>query len=240
MLPTTNILQRTFLIKQANSIGTAFSIEVEGREYLVTARHVLPDLNRSIEVRQENRWKVLPSTGMHHHPGEPDIAIITLGQQMAPRHPLETTLAGTISGQDVLMAGFPFGWNNSHDNFNNGYPIPFIRAAVLSAVIRQGQTVVALLDGRNNVGFSGSAIIAEHVPPKDPEYGPKIIAVSTGFHNERTVHPSETSSKKAEIDGYSLSDDHVHLTNSGFIISHSINHALEIIENNPHGFKLDP
>ena len=36
-IPTTNTLQRTFLIRHGDSTGTAFAVELEGKEYLVTA-----------------------------------------------------------------------------------------------------------------------------------------------------------------------------------------------------------
>ena len=38
MLLTTNTLQKTFLIKQGNHTGTAFAVEVEGKQYLATER----------------------------------------------------------------------------------------------------------------------------------------------------------------------------------------------------------
>ena len=140
MLLTTNILQKTFLIRQGDGCGTAFAIESEGREYLTTARHVLPDTSKPVDILHEERWKPLPLTGIYHHPREPDVAVITVGQQIAPNHPAEATTSGVVLGQDVLMVGFPFGWHHTQFDINNGYPIPFVKAAILSAFIFKDQT----------------------------------------------------------------------------------------------------
>ena len=137
MLPTTNVLQRTFLIKQGTFTGTAFACEWRGREYLVTARHVVQDSSASTEILHEEKWKTLPTTGIQHHSGA-DISVITLGLQLAPRHPVELTSGGISFGQDSVMLGFPFGWNYTQYDLNNGFPLPFIKGAILSAMMTSG------------------------------------------------------------------------------------------------------
>ena len=37
---TTNVIQRTFFVKIGNMTGAAFTIDRNGRQYLVTARHI--------------------------------------------------------------------------------------------------------------------------------------------------------------------------------------------------------
>lgn len=238
MLPTTNIIQRTFLIRQGNFTGTAFSIEVGDREYFVTAKHVVPNISSPVLILHDRNWELLPTTGLFHHPGKPDVAVFTLSQQIAPRYRVDPGMDGVRIGQNLLIVGYPFGWSNTQLNFNRGYPIPFVKAAILSALITDGDCSMAYLDGHSNRGFSGSPVIAEHVPPKDPQFGPKIIGIVSASNNERTSHPSEVNPPQTHTDGYPLADDHVHLTNSGFIASYNIKHAIEIIEANPQGFEL--
>ena len=238
MIPTTNIIQKTFLIQQGNSPGTAFAIETDGREYLITARHVVPDTSKPIAIVQDEKLKPLPVTGIYHHPGEPDVAAITLGQQIAPRYPVELSNSGTVLGQDVVFVGFPFGWNNTQYDFNNGYPIPFVKAAIVSASIFKNKTSFVYLDGHNNPGFSGGPIAADHMPHKDSKLGPKIIGVVSGFKFEHTPHPSRINPPPKSFGGYPIADDHVHLTNSGFLKGYDIKHAIEIAQANPQGFKL--
>ena len=238
MIPNTNILQKTFLIRQGNFLGTAFAIEEDGREYLITARHVVPDTSKSIAIMHDEEWEPQPVSGIFHHPGEPDVAAITLSERVAPRHPVELYSAGTIVGQDVAFVGFPFGWNNTQFGFNNGYPVPFVKAAIVSAFISKNQTTFFYLDGHNNSGFSGGPIAADHMPPKDPKLGPKIIGVVSGFQSEHTPHPNSMDPPPKSRDGYPVAADHVHLTNSGIVKGYDIKHALEIVHANPQGFKL--
>lgn len=40
-VPTSNVLFRVLKIKTATSTGSAFTIEVDGKQYLITARHLL-------------------------------------------------------------------------------------------------------------------------------------------------------------------------------------------------------
>ena len=50
---TANVIYRVFRLKVGLETGTAFTIEEEDREYLVTARHVaysLPRIHRFIQV----------------------------------------------------------------------------------------------------------------------------------------------------------------------------------------------
>ena len=238
MFPNTNILQRTFLIRRGVSTGTGFAIEWNGREYFITAKHVIQKGNGPIDILHDEQWKPLPVTGIYCHPGKPDTAMTTLGQQIAPRHPVELTTAGTIVGQDTLIVGFPFGWSNTVYDLNNGFPMPFVKSALLSAFVFKHNTTVTYLDGHNNPGFSGGPIVTDHIPRKDPQLGPKIIGIVSGFEPENTPHPSEIDPPPKHMAGYPLADDHVHLTNSGFILGYGINHAIEIIEANPTGFKL--
>ena len=238
MIPTKNIVQKTFLIRQGNFLGTAFAIEVDGREYLITARHVVPDILKPIDILRDEKWKQLPVTGIFPHHGEPDVAAITLGRQLAPRYSVDLFSSRTIIGQDVAFLGFPFGWNNTQYGFNKGYPIPYVKAAIVSAFFSKNQTSFVYLDAHNNAGFSGGPIAADHMPHDDPKSGPKIIGVVSAFQFEHTPHPSESDPPPTFMGVYPVADDHVHLTNSGFLIGYAIEHAIEIVQASPKGFKL--
>ena len=49
MLPT-NILYRTFFIR-AGQYGTAFTLDIDGQEFLITAAHLLDEVNGSKEIK---------------------------------------------------------------------------------------------------------------------------------------------------------------------------------------------
>ena len=234
MLLTTNILQKTFLIRHANLTGTAFAVEWEGRQYLVTAKHVVPDPTAQLEVRHDDAWKYLPCNGIYHHPGKADIAVITLSRQIAPPHPLELSPGGFSLGQDTAILGFPFRWSFTQFDINNGYPTPFVKSATFSAMVPGGDPFVIILDGHSNPGFSGGPVIIEGSSRNDL----KVIGVVTAADNESTPAPNQFDPPLKELHGIPVPDDHVHPTNAGFIRSHSIKHAIELIELNPYGYDL--
>ena len=71
---TTNVIQRTFNIRRGESPGTAFTIDRAGRQYLVTARHVIEGIvpGETLDVWHEEQWtgiSVLPAPdGFVIHP----------------------------------------------------------------------------------------------------------------------------------------------------------------------------
>lgn len=215
MLVTTNLYQRTFLVEQGNKTGTAFAVEWENREYLVTARHVVPDSKARPKILHEETWKDLPCNGIFHHSGIPDIAIITLDQQVAPRHSIELSSDGIAMGQETIILGFPFGWNYTQYDINNGYPTPFVKSATFSALIPRGELSTFILDGHSNPGFSGGPVAAEG----QSRMKPKIVGVVTQSNNESTPHSTQFEPPLKEMNGFPVPDDHVHPTNSGFIIA---------------------
>lgn len=59
MSVTTNILQRTFHIRCREASGTCFTLDVDGRRYLATARHVVAGIQGDgvIEIAHGNgKW----------------------------------------------------------------------------------------------------------------------------------------------------------------------------------------
>ena len=60
MLPN-YVIQRTLKIRRGESQGTAFTIDRAGRQYLVTARHVVDGIvsGESIDLWHEGQWKPL-------------------------------------------------------------------------------------------------------------------------------------------------------------------------------------
>ena len=108
---TSNVLQRTFQIKYAESMGTCFTIDLDGRQYIVTARHVVGGIQGKdpIEIYHEGVWKTLRTEIAWLSQPDQDIAILSPETQVSPTHPLEPTSAGLILGQDVYFCGYPYG-----------------------------------------------------------------------------------------------------------------------------------
>ena len=229
MIPTLDMLVSTFFIRQHGIFGTAFAINSNNRQYLVTAKHVVPDIGALIRVNRGGKWELLATDHIQHHPGNADVAVIPLRTPVTSSNTLTPSAHGVMIGQNVLIAGFPFGWTHPQTDLNDGYPIPFIKGAILSTIIRQDDTSVVFLDGHNNKGFSGGPIIAEDISQGSNTPPLRIIGVVSGFEPEILPHPDELSKALDPKPKYPIADDHLHFANSGFFIGYEIQHALEII-----------
>ena len=74
-----NALLRVFEIRVGNTMGTTFTIEHNGHQYLITARHVvgtLPLANAKVEIYKDGYW--LPLTVNILLPSNPDVDIAVL------------------------------------------------------------------------------------------------------------------------------------------------------------------
>jgi S1-C subfamily serine protease len=222
---TSNILQRTFQVRaDSNSSGTGFTIEVDGRQYLITAKHVIkPDIT-SIEIKHDGQWKRLAAKVIAVEPEEVDIVVIALNQKISPTHPIKTGIAGTYVSQEVFFAGFPYGSMMMDGRFvNSSFPIPFVKRGTVSALSDGIPGTADYLDAMNNRGFSGGPVFTT----KDPS-NPTIIGVISGYRIDfQQLHSIDGPIPNITTHG-----------NSGITIIYAIDYALRAIEKNPIGFKV--
>jgi S1-C subfamily serine protease len=226
-LITTNIIQRTFHIQVGDSTGTCFTVDVNGNQYLVTAKHVVKDLNGTCNIRifHENQWKDIQVIVVGHCKGDIDISVLTAQLQLSPAFPLEPTSEGMIYGQDVYFLGFPYGMTGEVGALNRDFPLPFVKKAVISCMYTTDNgTKMFFLDGQNNPGFSGGPVVFKEQNKNDY----KVTSVISGFrYTEEPVYQGDNKVPLA------------YRYNTGIIISYGIKHAVDLIESNPIGFKLE-
>ena len=237
MLSATPILHKTFQIRQGNTVGTGFIIELHNQEYLITAKHIVQNQAGRVEILHGRIWKDLPVTGIYHHPADADVAVVTVNQQVAPRYPSENSSSGISFGEGVMMAGFPSNIDFSQLCLNDGYPVPFVKEATVSGLVTQGGIDMWYFDGNAYAGFSGSPIIANRESSSDSVMEAKIIGVEVGYSIGVTRHPSEVH-PQPKIGNYPIAVDHIHITDTGFITGIDLKHAIEIIQEHPYGFFL--
>jgi hypothetical protein len=84
MLPT-NLLYRTFFIR-AQQYGTAFALEFDGKQYLVTAKHLIDRSASSFDLKilHNGQWLTGRAEVVGRAPGEIDIALLRVAQQLTP------------------------------------------------------------------------------------------------------------------------------------------------------------
>lgn len=177
---TSNILQRIFFVRVGNSTGTAFTVDISHRQYLVTAKHVVEGVTNGHkpEVFHENIWKPLDNVRVWFPDGDNDLALIPLRKQLSPSAPI-TVARGEGYGlsQQCYFLGFPFGLKMDSGTLNNGYPLPFVKSAIVSSFIVSGEVGdVIFLDGINNPGFSGGPVVTV-----DSNHHCSVIGVISGY-----------------------------------------------------------
>ena len=159
--PTTNVLGRTFFVKD-EEYGTGVVIDFDEKLYLITASHLLSTpYDGQLKMKTSEKWEDFFSHKLIARNIRHDIAVLELNYdetvyQAFSNLPLPLNSAGLVLGQHVHFLGFPFKMTQ-HVNFEHfeNRPYPMTKGAILS-MISEGELI---LDGMNNIGFSGGPIV---------------------------------------------------------------------------------
>lgn len=219
---TSNVIHRVFRIKYGKATGTAFTVDVDGKQYLVTAKHIVDDVsgNATLGILSNTEWIPLTTQLVGHADGEIDITVLAANRRLTPANlPMEASSDGLTYGQDVFFLGFPYGIQGKVIFGDDGYPLPLVKKALVSSLDRS----VFLLDGHNNPGFSGGPVVFA----SPGTYQNKVAAVISGYLPWE--EPVFASGQKTPL---------VYQANTGIIVSYSIHHAVGLIRSNPIGLDL--
>ena len=215
---TANVIYRVFRLKVGPETGTGFTVEEEGGEYLVTARHLAHSLQATseIEVFKDGGWSPLEVTTVGHAPGEVDISVLAPSERLTPTRPLPlpASSAGLTYGQEAFFLGFPYGIG---DKFlrETGHPVPFVKRVTVSTLFGKPY----LLDGYNNPGFSGGPVVFR--PPGRKEF--QVAAVVSGYRWA-----------SAPVRDQENRDTDFHLReNTGIVVAYGVDEAVALIRANP-------
>ena len=232
MIPA-QVIQRVFWIRVGDNAGSCFVLDVESKQYVCTAKHVLSGWDgKFIQLFHKGKWKPCAAKLVGFGSENADIAILALDMKLTPPPPLplQATTEGIAYGQDAYFLGFPAAIHESfkiaeHTEVNRFFPIPFVKRAVVSAMPAAGSPSILFLDGHNNPGFSGGPVVFQR-SGGDMVTGWHVAAVVTGYQCE----PAPNVENKEAERGWA---------NTGIVIAHDVKHALEAIQKNPVGFDLD-
>jgi Trypsin-like peptidase domain len=220
---TANVIHRVFRIRFGASRGSGFAVDVDGRQYLVTARHVLPDLKNEgrLEIFADQKWQDFACRLVGHATGDIDISVVAVDKLLTPpKLPIELSMAGLIYGQDAYFLGFPYDDLVRYGLGEGGYALPFVKKAIVSCF----DGGLMYLDGHNNPGFSGGPVVYQQ--PGKADF--RIAGTISAFRRE-------------DLPVYS-GDRETGLTyryNTGIVVAHSIEYAVELIRARPIGVRLD-
>jgi len=225
MVPA-SVLQRTFLIKYDEHMGTCFTFDLDNRQYLITAKHVIQDISTcdTIHVMHNKNWLALPCKLVGHAVGKTDITVLALDRRLSPTHALSFSDPGFYLSQEAYFLGFPYGLRMDIGLENNFYPVPLVKKCIISGFFTDEQGVKHIyLDGHNNPGFSGGPVVYSDPGRKEM----KVAAVISGFRFEDA--PIFVGDEKTPLS---------YRDNTGIIVSYDFRHAIEAIQANPVGYHL--
>jgi len=213
---TANILTRVLALLNGNEQGTGFTIDVDGHQYIITAKHLVPGTNQVavIGISHDDKWESLKVTILRS--ADADVAVLVPPHAVTRTLPIEIGTDGTYISQEVFFLGFPYDlFTEVAPDMNDGFPIPFVKRGTLSAWYK-GQTKypTILVDGINNPGFSGGPLVSMENGLKPQVFG-VVTAYKTNLENVVTNN-IDTGLKS--------------IGNSGIIICYDIKYALDEIK----------
>lgn len=214
---TTNVIQRVFRILHNGNTASSYTIEKGANQYLVSAAHVFEGSEdvTHLNIYQEGQWKILKVQTVFNSLDVGDTIVFKLPYDISQRHEVSLGPDKIALASWAYFLGFPFGMSTPSGKINNDFPIPFIKAALISSLNseREGLTTI-YLDGHNNRGFSGGPAV--WVNPLDP-IKMRIMGTVSKYFTESPIN-TETMD---EVDIYG--------TNAGIIEVYWIRDILNII-----------
>lgn len=228
MAITNNVLSRTFRIKYGKQIGTCFTIDIDERQYIVTAKHIVLNVNEndSIRILHQGIWKRLKTSIVWLPKSEEDIAILAPEIQISPTFPLIPSMDGIILSQDLYFCGFPFGLNTEVGKLNQDFPLPFIKKGIVSATeTRTDCSTLIYIDGHNNPGFSGGPVVFNDLETNKL----KVAGVVSGYYSKS--EPVLKMNSPTEL---------MSVQNTGIVIAYALGRGVSHIEQYPTGVRVKP
>jgi hypothetical protein len=221
---TSNVLARTLHLRHADAVATGVVIDVDGRSYVVTARHFAEAIKEQTDIHlfHDKQWKTLPVKLVGHAAGEIDLSVLAPPLVLCPPSvPLPPDMGGLIYGQDAYFLGFPYGSFGNVGELNRGLPLPFVRKAIVSCMEHDPSGVRRVyLDGHNNRGFSGGPVVFKE--PGSQLF--KLAAIVSGYrYSEEPIYQGEAKLPLS------------YRENTGIVLAYGIQHAVELARGNPVG-----
>jgi hypothetical protein len=224
---TVNVLNRVVQVRSQAGTCSAFTIELDEKQYLVTARHCLKGVNDAsgLEIRQGTTWKPVNGPAFFPSNEDVDIAAIGLAKRLTVAFEFQPTTDGIGLGQPVYFLGFPSGLSTKWTPTDTSSldEVAFIKAGILSAMdSRNPHAVVLYVDGHNNPGFSGGPIVFRPAPNAPF----RVAAVVQGFKGEGTpvVKREDLNDPKAPAYQGLYTQ-----ANSGIVVGYDITHIVQAI-----------
>jgi hypothetical protein len=231
------ILNRVFPIEYKSQGGTCFAIDLEGRQYIITARHIVQGIKsgETVRILVGESWYEVVVKPIFPQNEKIDIAALATNVLIAPKMDITASDDGIVAGQEVYFLGFPFGLTSRFEKPTPGR-FAFIKKGILSAIDSRPEAgPVFYLDAHNNPGFSGGPVIFGNFSKNDRL---QIAGVISGYR----IQPNEV--EDAIIDAVSPTGEtkkkviHYVRENTGIVLAYGLKDIIESIKGNPIGLPV--
>lgn len=183
----TEVVNRVFCIICNGSTGSCFTMEQDGVQYIITAKHLFKSLSfpnhAIVQVLLSGKVFQNLEVDIYYHSKDYDVAVLKTVpyQTISPFYSNSCSTEGIIFGQDAFFLGFPYDYgNNLGDLLGLDRPIPFVKKACVSGISGK----IMLLDGHNNPGFSGGPVCFKNCAPQTKTMN--IAGVISGYRYSKT------------------------------------------------------
>ncbi|WP_039918728.1 trypsin-like peptidase domain-containing protein [Cellvibrio mixtus] len=224
---TAEVINRVLFVKVAD-YGSATVVDVDGRQYLVTAKHLLRGESEvsSIKFYFNGKWENLNVKIVGVARGGADIAVFATDTILCPSSlPLMVGNKDMVLSQDVYFLGYPFKLSTDGGAALQGRPCPFVKKGIWSSLFDDGTGDYKLyIDAINNEGFSGGPIVFK-------VSGTNKFSLAGIVSKYRTEHGSVVC-EEGNSTGWTVE------YNTGLTIGTDISEAVKIINQNPIGLLL--
>jgi S1-C subfamily serine protease len=215
------------LLRFGNEAGTCFTLTIDAKQYVITAKHVVDEIKSGdkVSIYRGGAWEEIAVSPISIG-SKLDIAILV------PERPVSDpsfdigagSLGGLNMASEVYFLGFPYGGNLSVGDrtyrlfstlslSGSTYPAALVKRGIISGFDDSDmESPVFYIDGMNNPGFSGGPVVFYDKTSNQP----KVIGVVSARIPEELM-----TSKGVEAPPVWV--------NSGIIIAHQISSALDAI-----------
>ncbi len=202
----------------SSSSGTCFTVPHDKKKYLITARHILPNIEQSqlfIEIETKKGWIKIDFENLIF-PKTPSVDIVAI--QLPNTIPdgvrfvtFDYTTEGIKLLEDAFFLGYPYGLKNY--GINNGRGNALVKKGLISGdAYDDNSTFIGfILDGHNNPGFSGGPVLT-----KGSDGRWKIFAVISSYITQQEILYDKDQRERMILK-----------ENSGLINCHSIDFIIK-------------
>ena len=230
---TSNILLRVFPIQIGIRGGTAFTLEIENRQYIVTAKHVLEgEVPATVEIELDD-WTTIPVTLVGRGRGQQDVLVLATDRQLSVAYPVDVGTKGLMLGQSVRFLGYFPGVRTSPLPGYKKRGAPLVMSGIVSGFDFQeadGKGSSLWIDGHNNRGFSGGPVVFQPAAaPSRDACRWRIAGVISGYVTVPVEVRTTAGGQTAALV----------ISNAGLLRAVPIETVRDLAMANPIGFRLD-